>query len=265
MTDKPREQYVPLNTKIAFGKSSERLLKKFGRDGLLTWMLFLAAAKRPPEQGVFTYTSEVEGWQLIGLNYPHTPAFSLDAFFGFTGRGGGTRLARHGSTRRVEVVNWSTWNDEWKKQQAAERMKELRLAEGHVEVVPRSSLGHVEVPSTSPLGLDEVALRSLENPRKTGTSPRTEAHAMSTEVEAESEGEKRQKQELPFEKDQEIERMLSLPGAGDGSRSVLRRYVMALPLSVSADVRQRASEDRKGVGWVVNALKGELEARGVAA
>ena len=119
--DKRRAQYVPLDTRIAFGKTAERLKKKYGKDGLLTWVLFLAAAKRANVQGVFEYTSEVEGWQLLGLPYPDTPGFSLDAFFGFTGRGGGTRLVRHGSCRRVSVVNWKSWNDEWKKQQGSER------------------------------------------------------------------------------------------------------------------------------------------------
>ena len=119
--DKRRAQYVPMDTGIAFGKTAARLNKKFGRDGLLTWMLFLAACKRSREQGVFIYTSESEGWQLIGLDYPHTPTFSLDAFFVFSGRGGGTRLVRHGSCRSVSVVNWKSWNDEWKKQQGSER------------------------------------------------------------------------------------------------------------------------------------------------
>lgn len=119
--DGRRAQYVPLNTRIAFGKTAERLKKKYGNDGLLTWVLFLAAAKRANVQGVFEYTSEVEGWQLLGLPYPSTPGFSLDAFFGFTGRGGGTRLVRHGSCRRVSAVNWKSWNDEWKKQQGSER------------------------------------------------------------------------------------------------------------------------------------------------
>lgn len=115
--DKRRAQYVPIDTGIAFGKTATRLTKKYGNDGLLIWLLFLAAAKRSREQGVLIYTSEAEGCQLLGV----TPTFSLDAFFVFTGRGGGTKLVRHGSVRRVSVVNWKSWNDQWKKQQSSER------------------------------------------------------------------------------------------------------------------------------------------------
>jgi hypothetical protein len=131
--DGRRSQYVPMDTGIAFGKTATRLKKKFGRDGLLTWVLFLAACKRSREQGTFSYTSESEGWQLIGLDYPHTPQFSLDAFFAFTGRGGGTRLVRSGSIRRVSVVNWQSWNEEWKKQQGSERMSRKRAQSARTE------------------------------------------------------------------------------------------------------------------------------------
>jgi hypothetical protein len=183
--DGRRAQYVPVDTGIAFGKTATRLKKKFGRDGLLTWVLFLAACKRSREQGTFTYTSESEGWQLIGLDYPDTPTFSLDQFFAFTGRGGGTRLVRSGAVRRVSVVKWKTWNDEWKKQQGAERMSFRRQG----EVVARSSLGHGEVSPTSPEDADEVGSRSSQNPRTGATNTRTQdahsAHDASTEVEVE--------------------------------------------------------------------------------
>jgi hypothetical protein len=124
--DKRRAQYVPLDSNIAFGKTAPRLLKKYGTDGLLTWLLFLAAAKRAREQGVFVYTSEPEGWQLIGLTYPFVPEFSLDDFFVFTGRIRCTHIVRKGSVRSVSVVNWKSWNDEWKKQQGSERMSRKR-------------------------------------------------------------------------------------------------------------------------------------------
>lgn len=123
--DARRAQYVPINSNLAFGKTAARLKKKYGRDGLLVWMLSLAAAKRSREQGVFTYTSEAEGWQLLGLD-DDPPAFSLDEFFAYTGRGRSTRIVRLGSTRHVFYINWKSWNDQFKKQQQSERMSRKR-------------------------------------------------------------------------------------------------------------------------------------------
>jgi hypothetical protein len=142
--DKRRAQYVPLDSNIAFGKTTPRLLGKFGKDGLLTWLLFLAAAKRSREQGVFVYTSEPEGWQLIGLTYPYVPEFSLDAFFVFTGRIRCTKIVRQGSVRRVSVVNWKSWNDEWKKQQTSERMSRKRAESTRTEPAQHAHIASTE-------------------------------------------------------------------------------------------------------------------------
>jgi hypothetical protein len=169
--DKRRAQYVPIDTGIAFGKTATRLTKKYGNDGLLTWMLFLAAAKRSREQGVFIYTSEAEGCQLLGV----TPTFSLDAFFVFTGRGGGTRLVRHGSVRRVSLVNWKSWNDEWKKQQSSERntrklaqnareIREEPAGDGRTEVEGEFEVeleGEVEAVTAHGFFAEQARLRSI--------------------------------------------------------------------------------------------------------
>ena len=143
--DKRRAQYVPLDSNIAFGKTAPKLLDKYGTDGLLTWLLFLAAAKRSREQGVFVYTSEPEGWQLIGLDYPHTPEFSLDAFFVYTGRLRCTRIVRHGSVRCVSIVNWKSWNDGWKKQQSSERMSSIRAENARTTGAQPANVASTEV------------------------------------------------------------------------------------------------------------------------
>lgn len=123
--DKRRRQYIPLAVTFAFSPTGKRLLNKFGRDGLLAWVCFLAACKTNWIQGQLSYTSEPDGWSKLGL-YGWEPEFTLDAFFTFTGRLKQTSRRRSGDITDVFCTRWDEWNKEVRRQIDAEQKSSKR-------------------------------------------------------------------------------------------------------------------------------------------
>lgn len=121
--DGRRRRYVPLDVNVAFGRTGGKLLTKFGNEGLFTWMLLLAAAKKETPQGTFTYTSDPEAWTKLG-GIP--TAFTLDEFFVFTGQLKKTRRTRTGRVQHVSIRGWEQWNKAWETQVARERSASKR-------------------------------------------------------------------------------------------------------------------------------------------
>lgn len=107
--DGRRRRYVPMDVFLAFGTFGTKLLDKWGMDGLCTWMLFLAACKREPNEGTFTYASEDEAWSKIGAR-PTPGGLTLDAFWTFTGHQKKTSRTRHGRVTYVVCTRWKDWN-----------------------------------------------------------------------------------------------------------------------------------------------------------
>lgn len=122
--DKRRRQYVPLAVTMPFSKTGTKLKARFGRDGLLIWTLYLIACKTNWIQGQLTYTSEVDGWQKLGL-YPYQPDdVTLEAFFTYTGQLKQTRRRRSGDVTDVVCTHWEDWNDEFKRErQSSEKSR----------------------------------------------------------------------------------------------------------------------------------------------
>lgn len=110
--DRRRRQWVPLHVNVAHGRTGTRLKEEFGRDGLLVWMLYLAACKANPIQGEFSYTSEADGWTKLGIyDDEDHPDFTLDAFFTATGRMKKTSRRRVGRIVNVVCTPWADWSD----------------------------------------------------------------------------------------------------------------------------------------------------------
>ena len=123
--DRRRRQYFPLSVYFAQGKTGVRLLERFGRDGLLVWVLYLTACKTNWVQGQLTYASEADGWMKLQLT-GHEPDFTLDEFFGFTGQLKQTRTTRSGHVKDVVCTQWIRWNYDVKTQLEAERKSRKR-------------------------------------------------------------------------------------------------------------------------------------------
>jgi hypothetical protein len=225
--DRRRSRYVPVDVMIAFGEFGSKLIEKWGMEGICAWLLFLAACKREPVQGTFTYTTDEEGWRKLGAA---ATGFSLDTFFTHTGHQKKTRRTRHGRIKYVTCTSWDEWNTpgpgRQKSRKSAENTKELRENAG-------------------------------ENLQITGA-----------EGEAEVEGEFEVEGVLyalpdSAEVENEVDRILRCVHGADGkSRGTLVKYANRVPHPRLADIRERAETAsakgrRKGVGWVMNALKEE--------
>ena len=107
--DQRRRPYVPMDVFVAFDDFGTALVEKWGMEGICCWMLFLAACKREPNQGTFTYTTDEEAWGKIGAQ---ATLFTLDEFFRLTGRWKKTSKTRSGRIKHVVVTPklWEKWN-----------------------------------------------------------------------------------------------------------------------------------------------------------
>lgn len=123
LVDARRRRYVPMDSLLAFGDFGTKLAAKWGMEGLCSWMLFLAACKRETVEGIFTYTSEAEGWGKLGAA---ASGFTLDEFFTFTGRLRKTSRRRHGRIVYVTCTGWNTWNEDWKRERDAAQKSSKR-------------------------------------------------------------------------------------------------------------------------------------------
>jgi hypothetical protein len=121
--DKRLRRYVPLDVFIAFEQPGLALKTKWGMEGVCSWALFLAACKREPIQGMFTYCTEDEGWGKLGAK---ATQFSLAELFDMTGRLKKTSRRRSGQVVYVSCTNWGKWNDEYGRQLEAEKKARSR-------------------------------------------------------------------------------------------------------------------------------------------
>lgn len=125
-TDRRRRQWLPLSATYPHGHTPRLLKERFGRDGLLVWVLFLAACKRSSIQGEFEFVSEFHGWCLLGLEPDDLPAFSLADFFRYTGELHLTRKRRSGDVVTITARTWDEWQTEPSREFAAARMSRKR-------------------------------------------------------------------------------------------------------------------------------------------
>lgn len=141
--DDRRRLWFAVDLRVFRDPFSIALLDEYGRDGICTWIAYLAACKRNSVEGQFEYGSEPEGWMTLDLDYPRPPKFSLDGFFAFSGRKKKTRRERVG---RLNVIVCRRWN-EWQ-QTRRTRAKEA------TGVLPQSPLREV---TSAPNGLGATA------------------------------------------------------------------------------------------------------------
>lgn len=116
---------MPISVSVAHSKTGKQLKQKFGRDGVLVWVLYLLACKSGWIQGQFSYTSESDGWGRLGL-LGDEPSFTLEDFFKTTGSLKQTSRRRSGDLTDVISSNWEMWNDDVKRQQDAEKKSRKR-------------------------------------------------------------------------------------------------------------------------------------------
>lgn len=228
--DKRRSPYVPIDVLIAFGDFGTKLADKWGIEGLGCWMLFLAACKREPVQGTFTYTTDAEAWGKLG---GCATGFGLDEFWTLTGRYKKTSRRRHGRITYVTCTRWDTWNT-WR----GPSQKPSKPAQNTAGKETGSGEKHPP----------KAVAEAEKNIRKAVEAIPGNVLPISVDVEV------------------EVDRLIRFARDADaGSKQVVLGYANQLPLATVARIRQAAQEDgAKGIGWVVQALKGEIESREAA-
>jgi hypothetical protein len=240
--DGRRKQWFPLASEVAFTRTGTKLLARWGMEGLCTWMLYLAACKRDLNPGSFRYTSEPEGWTKLGAR---ATSFTLEDFFKYTGTLKQTKRTRIGRVSHVVCTNWEAWDYETRRQ--IEREEKSRKRAGNT----RTEDGH----STDSYGTKLSSRAQTETETETDSdygrgSPRTDAYFGPPPA---------------IEKQREIDKLLTLAGNVEAnSRSVVAKEALVLPLGSLAKVREsverkRDAGDPVGVGYIVNALRKELE------
>lgn len=141
--DGRRRRWFSLSALYPHGETAGRIQAEFGRDGLLVWVLYLAACKRSPGQGTFSYTSEESGWAELGLLDPDDrPGFSLADFWRFTGRLKQTRQTRTGRITHVTATHWKEWQDASSRSLEADRKARKRAENRPDTVRPDSDRDH---------------------------------------------------------------------------------------------------------------------------
>lgn len=129
--DRRRRQYVPMSVYLASSNTGQRIMERFGIEGLGVWAAYLCACKTNWIQGQVTYAGEADGLTKLGL-YPHKPAFTLDEFFDFTGRlkltkrMQDTRKRGAGQVQDVRCTKWDDWNKDVDMEVRAERKARKR-------------------------------------------------------------------------------------------------------------------------------------------
>ena len=123
--DARRRQWVPIASDLPWTRTTRLLADKFGRDGVLVWMLVLLAAKRSLNQGQFQMLSESEGWNQLGWDEMgfERPAFTLQEFFAYTGK---TKRTRRNTRKVIQITSWERWNREVRRDQDAAQKRSKR-------------------------------------------------------------------------------------------------------------------------------------------
>lgn len=266
--DGRRRRYVPLDTLVAFSPFGAKLVEKWGMEGLCAWMLLLAAAKREPVQGTFTYTSEPEAWTKLGAV---ATSFTFEEFVAFCGRFKQTRKRRSGRVTYVSIPSWEGWNKGYKAQTDSERTHPGDVADALK--TPSTDLQDTfKTPILRAIDAHETLVEGSQNPRSEALNSvrieRESSGVTADEVEVEVE-EKRKDQctdlfnsakiqeQLGTDRYHALQKLLKLvKDADSGTPGVLASLCKQLPASEIEDVR--AAYIAKGslpAGKAVNALK----------
>lgn len=147
---KPGRQWIALDATYFSAPFNLALQKRFGWAGVGIWIAFLCACKRGPIQGQLTYTSDLEGLALMGLvGRPliddDGKEWTLDEFFGWTGKMKQTRRNVRGTQKNVTSTHWEHWQETIRRSQASERQGRLRARKRDADVTTMSHRCHKNV------------------------------------------------------------------------------------------------------------------------
>jgi hypothetical protein len=173
--DRRRRQVVPISSQVAFTKTGTKLLNRWGPEGLLTWILFLAACDRELVRGEFVYTSDDEAWGKLGAR---ASAFELDEFFTYMGHLKQTKRTRSGRITYVSCRRWKDWQDVLDRE-AARQQKASKREENTPDIIPT-------IPGQSPdpraRGAEAFAFEDSDKGKSTASTNHSERREAVTKL-----------------------------------------------------------------------------------
>lgn len=106
--DDRRRRWIPLSVEFPFDKTGTHLQDQYGPAGLGMWVALLTACKRAPIQGTFSYTTDADAWEKLGIV---DPPCTFEEFVAFTGRIKKTKKRARGRIKDVQITGWEQWNN----------------------------------------------------------------------------------------------------------------------------------------------------------
>ena len=123
--DGRRRRFFAVDPEFPFDRLANRLLSEFGPAGVVVWIYVVAAAKRAPVEGYFSYTSDAEAWEKLGIDQQHAD-FTLDEFFTLTGHLHETKKHARVGVTTIDLRRWDELQLTINRQIDAERQARSR-------------------------------------------------------------------------------------------------------------------------------------------
>jgi hypothetical protein len=107
--DGRRRSWFACSVDILHSATGTKLQDELGPAAVACWIGLLAAAKRSPNEGRLSFSSEAEAWQLIGITRPEDLGFTFEDLLKTLGTQKQTRKTRRGRVTNVVVTHWEDW------------------------------------------------------------------------------------------------------------------------------------------------------------
>ena len=108
MTDKRKRRWIVLDIDYPNGNTLQKLITKLDSTAPGVWVALLTAAKRHNPQGHFSWTTNHEAWNTIGLKETDFN-YTWDVFIRCLGDLKLTRKTSRGRVQQVQIRGWEDW------------------------------------------------------------------------------------------------------------------------------------------------------------
>jgi len=144
------QRYARIDVDFMHKRTANKLLQEFGPAGPLVFLLLLLRSKDGVVPGIFTYTSEANAWEKLGLENA-TLDFTFDAFLKLTGRLKQTSRTPVGRLMNVKLTRYGDWQkDAQRYEEATKKSRIRRKSTGDTRgTPPGTGAGHSGGPSSS--------------------------------------------------------------------------------------------------------------------
>jgi hypothetical protein len=106
--DGRRRHWLAISVDLMHSTTGTKL-QELGPGAVEAWIGMLAAAKRAPIEGRFSFVNESEAWEKMGVTHPERLSYTLEDLLNTLGRQKQTKKTRRGRVTNVEITQWEHW------------------------------------------------------------------------------------------------------------------------------------------------------------